>query len=338
MKNKTLPSLIFVIIIALLVLRSVCFVVDEREQALILSLGKPVRMIIGNHGEELVENVKANLKARQAEVKKPVALSMGAGLYFKKPLIEKVIIFEDRLLEYDSSPTDVVTRDKKHLLVDNFARWRIINPLAFYESVRTESKAHTRLDDIIYSTLREMLAQNELIEVVRTSDKPLEGIDEQDRVHIKTGREIIMKQVTEICRTKALQFGIYMLDVRIKRADLPPENEQAVFGRMKAERERISKQYRSEGHEVAQRIRAETDLEVKILLANAEKQAEITRGEADAKVTAIYADAYSGFEDFYRFQKSLETVESVVDTTTTTVLSTESGLFKILTGQAPQIK
>ncbi|MBN2382588.1 protease modulator HflC [bacterium] len=335
---KSLPLLILIIIVGLIFLRSVCFVVNETEQALILSLGKPVRMIIGNHGEELINLVKEDLNSRLGQVKKPISLTIGAGLYFKKPLIEKVVIFEDRLLEYDSEPTDIVTKDKKHLMVDNFARWRIINPLDFYESVQTEARVHSRLDDIIYSTVREYLAQNDLIEVVRTSDKPLEGIDEHQRVHIQTGRERIMNEITKISREKALPLGIYVLDVRIKRAELPSENEQAVFGRMKAERERISKQYRSEGQEMAQRIKADTDLEVKIILANAEKEAEIIRGDADAKVTSIYADAYSNYEDFYRFQKSLEAIEAVVNDKTTTVMSTESGLFKILSGQAPKIK
>jgi modulator of FtsH protease HflC len=322
-------------IFVMLALKSCVFVVSETEQALIIQLGDPVKIIAGDRGgsdiREIENELREYLKAEQKE--KTVKLSVGAGLYFKMPFMQDVVFFEDRILEYESSPTDIVTKDKKHLLVDNFARWRITNPLLFYQRSQTESRAASRLDDIIYSSLREELAKNDLVEIVRTTNTPLESVDEKDRVQILTGREKIMNAVSEKCRLKGLEYGIEIVEVRIRRADLPEENQAAVFGRMMAERDRISKQYRSEGNESAQKIRSETDRDVQVVLAEAYKQSEILRGKADAKATKIYATAYKNYADFYTFTKSLETLENSMKKKSKVVLGTNSGLFKALKGK-----
>ena len=200
-----------ILVLVALFLISATFQVDETNQAVITQMGKPVRT-----------------------VQEP-------GLYFKIPYpIQDVNRFEDRLLVYDSAPTEIITQDKKNLVIDNYALWRIINPLKFMQAVNDENGAQSRLDDIIYSMLRVELGKYDLHDIVATS------------------REEIMETVTRMCNDKALDYGIEVLDVRIKRADLPEENEKHVFDRMRAERQRIANQYRSEGEEEAVKIRAQT--------------------------------------------------------------------------------
>lgn len=326
------------VFLAVALVGSSVFQVDETQQALVLRLGQPVRMVVGGNTMATLGDLQRNMDERAKTTGRTITLKVGAGLCFKMPLVERVLFFDDRLLEYYSAePTDVVTRDKKHLLVDNFAWWRIVNPVLYYESVRDESGATARLDDITFSTVREILAQNDLVEVVRTSNKLLQEEEQHDRASVEKGREAIMQSVSDIVHAKALAFGINVVEVRIKRADLPSENEQAVFGRMKAERERVSKKYRSEGQEFAQTIRAQTDLEVAKILTEAKQAAEIIRGGADARASAIYAAVYGGQPDFYSFQKTLETIMSN-NADTTVILSTKSDLFRVLRGfSAPKI-
>jgi membrane protease subunit HflC len=274
--------------------------------------------------DDLRATLQEDVRAYEKEKDTSLTIKQGAGLYMKIPFIQKIIVLEDRILEYDSEPTDIVTKDKKHLLVDNFARWRIVNPLRFIQTVRTENGAQARLDDIIYSVLREELARSDLVEIVRTENIP--ALEE----HITTGREVIMSAVTKKANAAAGRYGIQVIDVRIKRADLPKENLAAIFNRMKAERSRISKRYRSEGEEQAAMIRAETDRDVKIILADAYKEAEATKGKGDGKAAAIYANAYSEHEDFYEFVQSLETIEKSTSSRDQLIMSTSSGVFKYL--------
>ncbi|MFQ5353785.1 MAG: protease modulator HflC, partial [Thermodesulfobacteriota bacterium] len=201
---KKASSLIIIIIIGILFLGSQAFYkVDQSESAIIIQLGKPVRSITE------------------------------PGLYIKTPFTQKVIYFDKRLLIYDATPSAIITRDKKNLVVDNYAKWRIIDPLKYYKSVRNETGAQSRLDDIIFSNLREELGKHNLADIVSKT------------------RSSLMEAVTEKTNKASAAFGIEVPDVRIKRADLPPENERAVFERMRAERQREAKRYRSEGEERA---------------------------------------------------------------------------------------
>ena len=220
------------------------FIVDVTQNAIVVQLGKPVR----------------NLNE--------------AGLYTKIPFFEEVTYFDKRLLDYDSDAQDVITQDKKTLLLDNFAKWRITDPLKVYQNFQSQRGALQRLHDIIYSELRVELGRHELLEIV------------------STGRAELMKVVTQRSNEKASAYGIEIQDVRIKRADLPEQNEKAVFARMQAERERQAKQYRAEGAEEAQKIRSEAEKDREILLAQAYKEAEELRGAGDAKAFKVYADAY----------------------------------------------
>ena len=280
---KNIVLIVLAVVVVLFLWFSI-YTVDETEQAIILEFGKPMGETISS-----------------------------PGLHFKLPW-QSVIKFENRILEYDVEPQAIITKDKKKLEVDNYARWRIADPLLFYRSVRTLNGALSRIDPIVYSELRVELGKHELSEIV-------------DKRRVK-----IMETVSDKTEEKLAEYGIEIIDVRIKRADLSKENERAVFDRMRAERQRKAKQYRSEGEEKALEIRAETDKEKTIILATAYKESQILRGEGDAKAVEIYANAFKSDPKFYEFIRTLEAYEKVVDKKSTLILSTDSDLFKLLKG------
>ncbi len=280
-KNKLLILALIGVVAAFVALDSF-YTVDQTQSAIVLELGKPVSGTIG------------------------------PGLHFKKPLIQNVLRFDHRILEYDAQSAEILTKDKKNMLVDNFTKWRIVDPLQFYRTVQTVPGAQARLDDIIYSEMRVALGQYLLIEVVNQK------------------RPEIMAQVTQKASEIIKDYGIEVLDVRIKRTDLPPENERAIFGRMRAERERQAKQYRSEGQEESAKVRSEAERERTVILADAERQSAILRGQGDAEATKTYAQALEQGPDFYSFQRSLEAYEKSFQNNTTFVLSPHSEFFKFL--------
>ena len=276
-------TLLIILIVAILFLANLSlFIVDETKQAIVLQFGKPMRAI-----------------------KEP-------GLNWKLPFIQNVVFFEDRLLVYDAAPTEIITKDKKTLIVDNYARWKIIDPLKFLQTVRDLNGAQARLDDIIYSELRVDLGLFDMSEIV--SEK----------------REGIMKRVTEISNEKAKTYGIEIVDVRIKRVDLPPENEKFIFDRMRAERERIAKQYRAEGQEESAKIIAETEREKTVILAEAYKTAQTLKGEGEAESIRIYAESFNQDPEFYKFYRTLEAYRLTFKDKTTVLLSTDSEFLKYL--------
>jgi len=270
-----LSAIIFVLALSV-------FTVDEKEQTIITQLGKFIR-----------------------SVTEP-------GLHFKVPFIQSVHKFEDRVLEYDAAAAKIITKDKKHLLVDNYARWRIVDPLKLYQTVRNESGGQARLDDIVFSEIREELARHTLTEIVSVN------------------REAIMDDVGRQCDEKAREYGIQVIDVRVKRADLPAEVTHSVYARMMAERQRIAKKYRSEGEEEAVKIRAKTDKEKTILLAESYRQAEILRGEGDAEAIKVYAEAFEKDPKFYAFVRTLQAYEKSLRSDTTIVLPSDSEFFRYL--------
>ena len=280
---KGLIILAVIVVIALVAVGLVAYTVDETQQAVIIRMGNPVRT-----------------------VKEP-------GLYFKWPFpIESAHMFDDRVLEYDVDPEPIYTQDKKNLILDNYARWRIEDPLMFMKAVKTRSGAQARLDDIVYSVLREELGKHTLSEV------------------ISKNREKLMVTVTQQCREQAKGLGIGILDVRIKRADLPRENEAFVFNRMRAERSRIAMQYRSEGEEEALKIRAQTDLDKRTIMAEAYEKSEKLKGAGDAEALGIYANAYEKDPNFYAFTRTLQAYEKAIDEHTVLVLPPTMEFFKYL--------
>ncbi|HEY8946340.1 MAG TPA: protease modulator HflC [Polyangiaceae bacterium] len=234
------------------------------------------------------------------------------GLYFKVPLTQTVHRMESRILGSDAPPAEYLTLDKKRLLADPITRWRIIEPLRFYTTVYDPTGAKARLDDIVNSELRREIASHNFGDIVGHAREPL------------------MQDVTTRVREKTKSFGIDVIDVRIRRADLPREVQESVFQRMRAERDRVAKQYRSEGEEEAAKIRAETDKEKTILLAKAYEAAQKARGEGDAESTRIYAEAYGKNPEFYAFMRSLDAYERAVGEDSSLVLSTGSELFRYL--------
>lgn len=234
------------------------------------------------------------------------------GIRAKIPFADTVRRMEKRMLGSDTAPAEYLTLDKKKLVADPISRWRIVDPLEFYKSVRDESGAKARLDDIVNSELRAQIASRNFGEIIGNK------------------REDLVQKVATAARRQLEPFGIKLVDVRIKRADLPAEVQESVFQRMRAERDRIAKKYRSEGEEEAKKIRAETDKEKAILLAKAYETAQKTRGEGDAKSTSIYANAYEKDPEFYAFTRSLETYEKIIDSNTNVVLSTNNELLHYL--------
>jgi membrane protease subunit HflC len=275
-------GLLIIVVLAAFILNSVFFTVREDQQVVVTRFGKPVRIL------------------------------RDPGLNYRTPFIERLTYFDKRLLEYDSNPTEIITQDKKSLVVDNFSRWRIVDPLKFLRTVRDEIGAQARLDDIIYSELRLELGRKDLVDIVA-----------KDRAEL-------MDQVTEESNRKAAQYGIEIVDVRLKRADLPPENLKAIFGRMQAERNRIARQYRSEGREEAQKIRAETNRERDILLADAYEKEQNIKGVGDAKSIEITAQAFGQDTEFYSFNKSLEVYRSSLREKTTILMQSDSEFLRFL--------
>ena len=259
------------------------FIVDETQQVVILQLGKPVKTVT-----------------------KP-----GINVKLPFPFQEK-ITFDDRLLEYDSPPEEILSKDKKSLIVDNYVRWKIVDPLQFLKTVQAIPTAKSRMDDIVYSELRRELGTHDMVEIITEN------------------REEIMDIVTRQSNAATLAYGISVVDVRIRRVDLPAENEESIYARMEAERKRQANKFRSEGEEEAQKIRAATDRDKTIILADAYKEAEKIRGEGDAKAVQVYAGSYSADPKFYEFVRTLDTYKKVVDDKTTLVLPSGSKLFKLL--------
>jgi len=232
------------------------------------------------------------------------------GIRAKMPFTDTVRRMDKRVLGSDAAPAEYLTLDKKKLVADPISRWRIVDPLKFYKTVVDESGARARLDDIVKSELRDQIASQDFGDIIGTK------------------RESLVQKVAARARTQLGEFGIELLDVRIKRADLPAEVQESVFLRMRAERDRIARRYRSEGQEEAEKIRAITDRERAVLLAKAYEEAEVIRGEGDAKSIAIYADAYQKDAEFYSFTRSLEAYERVIDSSTNVVLSTDNELLE----------
>ncbi len=269
-----------------------------------------VALVLTLYGSTFTVNMTQNAIVLQfQEYKKTVT---EPGLYFKIPFFQEVRYFTKMLLVLDAPPADIITKDKKTMLIDNYTMWRIQDPLLFLQKLRTEPAGESRLDDIVKSELRVELGTHNLIDVVTKT------------------REEIMAKVTTEANIKSAEYGIEVLDVRIKRADLPSDNAQKVFGRMRSERERIAKKYRSEGAEEATKIRAETDKEKVILVAEAYKKEQETRGNGDARATKIYADAFNKDRDFYAFMRSMQAYKNSLKTDTTVILSEKSDFLKYL--------
>lgn len=280
MKKGKRAVVFLLAIVGLILLSSATFTVDEKEQAIITQFGKYIRTI------------------------------RDPGLHFKLPIVQTLHLFDKRVLTTDAVAVEYITLDKKRVVVDHVSRWKIEDPLEFYRSVRTETGALSRLEDILVARLRQEIAKHTFIGFIR---------EEREKIV-----ETVAKEADELAR----RFGIKVIDVRIKRADLPREVQASVYARMEAERHRIAKRYRAEGEQRSREIRAETDKEREIILAKAYQQQMKLTGEGDARATEIYASAYEQDPEFYSFLRRLQTYEKLFEGKTTILLESDSELLK----------
>lgn len=242
----------------------------------------------------------------------PVAIVQKPGLALKRPFIQNVITFDKRVLSSDAPPQEYLTADKKRLVVDHVTRWRISDPLIFFKAVRTEAGARARLDDIVFSELRRELASVQFVDVISNQ------------------REAIEERVAQSAADKAVEFGIVVLDVRTKRADLPKEVEQSVFDRMRAERQRESALVRAEGEEQGNIIRAQADRTAGVTVAEGEQQAQSLRGEGEAEAIRIYAEALEQDPEFYAFSRRLQAYGTILKAGDRLVIPADAEFFRYL--------
>lgn len=310
MKSTKYILYLSTILLLIILIGSSTYIVNESNQVIITQFGKPV-----------------------GDVKN------SPGLKFKTPFIQKVNYFDKRFLEWDGSPDQVPTKDKKYVFVDTYARWQITDPLQFFKRLTDERGAQTRLDDILDGETRDYIAAHNIEEVVRTSNrKPMltDSISEllgDSLIHIDVGRENIQNMIQESANAKASDLGIVILDFRFKRINYIEDVREQVYERMRSERFRIADKFRSEGLGEASRINGEKERELKTIQSEAFKDAEEIKGKADAEAAAIYAAAYdrsAASRELYSFIKSMETFEKTFDNQTSIIISTDSELYKYL--------
>lgn len=311
MNKKNIIALVAVAILAFLVFES-AFIVNETQQVVVTQFGRPV-------GEAITT----------------------PGLKFKTPFIQKTHFFEKRFMEWDGDPNQIPTKDKKYIFVDTYARWQITDPLLFYIRLTNERGAMSRLADILDGETRDFIANHNLEEAVRTSNRtPVSSgvIGEMigdSLIHIEVGRERIQRMIRESANNQARDLGVVVLDFKIKRINYVPEVREQVYNRMQSERMRIAEEFRSEGMGEASIINGEKERELQSIQSAAFRTAEEIMGKADAEAASIYAGAYdrtAASRELYAFIKSMETFERTFDEGTQIILSTKSELYKYLKG------
>jgi len=310
--NRTRNLIVIaIVVLGIVVLGSSTFIVNETEQAIVTQFGKPVG----------------------SPISKP-------GIQFKLPLIQETHFFEKRFLAWDGDPNQIPTKDKRFIWVDSYARWRIIDPLRFFQRVRDERGAQTRLDDILDGETRNAIANQDLVEVIRSTNRELqiteelEGVAEAEMTFtIKIGREKITRLIIEAASPRLRELGIELLDLRLKRINYVEEVQKKIFERMISERKRIADMFRSEGQGEAAKILGDKERDLKKIESEAYRTAQEIMGKADAEATTIYARAYNQSPDarqFYRFIKTMESYQNTLSEKDWLVLSTEGDYFNFL--------
>ncbi len=309
---KTIASIITgIIVVAILAFVSgTVYIIDETKQVVITQFGKPI-------GEPVTQ----------------------AGFHFKVPFIQMANYFDKRLLDWDGDPNQIPTMDKKYIWVDATARWKISDPLKFLQSVNNETSAQARLDDIINSATRDVITSHMLVETVRNTNRILESAEEvgEDVIaseeaieEIVDGRKHLEGMVLKKAQTLAPQYGIELVDVRVKRVNYIENVRKKVYERMIAERKRAAERYRSEGQGKRAEIDGQREKELKLIRSEAYKTAQGLKGKADAEAITIYAAAYNQDPEFYSFLKTMETYKDTVDENSTIMLTTDSDYYKYL--------
>lgn len=312
MKGLRLVIIIFTALFGMAIISfsvGMIYIVNEGQQVVVTQFGKPVG--------------------------KPVT---AAGLHFKQPLIQEAHYFDKKLLVWDGDPNQIPTKDKKYIWVDAIARWKIIDALKFLQSVGNEINGQGRLDDIINSATRDIVTSHLLVEAVRDSNRILESRIEGDDMivtdealeRIEVGRKMLESAILEKAKVLAPQYGIDIVDVRIKRINYVEDVRNKVYDRMIAERKRAAEKYRSEGQGKSAEIEGQVAKELKSITSEAYREAQVLTGKADAEAINIYAAAYSQNPDFYSFMKTLETYKDTIDEKSTVILTTDSDYYKYM--------
>ena len=305
--NKATTIKIIVLLAIVFLLDQATYTVSETEQVIVTQFGNPI-------GDPVTS----------------------PGLHFKVPFIQRINVFDNRFLEWDGNPNQVPTRDRRFIMVDTYARWRITDPLLFFQRLRDERGAQSRLDDILDGETRNAVAQHNLIELVRSTNRNAADVQiesEEEAVilePLEQGRQEITREILETAAGRTADLGIELLDLRLKRINYVAEVQQDVFARMIAERQRVAEEFRSEGQGEAARIDGERERELAQIVSEAYRIAEELRGKADATATAVYAEAYNRDADFYAFTKSMETYEQTMDGETVFILDTDSEFLRFL--------
>ncbi len=312
MKNMVKPFIVVVIALFVFLALNSLYVVDETEQVVVTRFGK----IVG----------------------KPV---QDPGLNLKLPFIEKANYFAKNLLAWDGDPGQINTKDKTYIWVDTFARWKIVDPVKYFQTVKDELSALKRLDDIIDPAMRNLITSYPLVESVRNTDRPMDTLEYGDdddadkkrvRYKIDLGRDEITRRIVNQAKGKLEQFGIELVDVKIKRINYIDSVRRSVYDRMIAERNQIAEKFRAEGKGEASNIRGEKEKELQVIKSQAYKESQKIKGEADAEATQIYADAYGADPEFYAFLKTMEVYKATLQKDSTIVLSTDSEFMKYFKG------
>lgn len=303
-----------ILAVVILFLLGGVYTVSETEQAILTQFGKPIGGLVTR-----------------------------PGLHLKAPLIHVVHRFDKRWLEFDGDANEIPTKDKKYIWVDTYARWRIADPLRFFQAVNDERGGQSRLDDIVDGETRNAIASYNLIEVVRSSNRPFEVIEELEGIgaaeamtEVKVGRSQIAQIILEKAARITPEFGIELVDVRFKRINYVESVQQKVYERMVSERQRIAERSRSEGQGRAAEIRGQKERDILAVTSEGYKSAQEIKGAADAKATAVYAQAYSRDPQFYQFLKSMETLNASLDKEAWLILSTDSKLLRYLKSSGAQ--
>jgi membrane protease subunit HflC len=304
MKQASLIILAAVVLLVALVAGGAFYIVNEAQQVIITQFGKPV-------GDPVIT----------------------PGLKIKVPFLQKANYFDKRFLEWDGDPNEVPTKDKRFIFVDTYARWRIVDPLLFFQRLRDERGAQSRLDDILDGETRNTIAKHNLIEVVRSTNREFvvsSALDEQATKTINAGRVKLEQEVLHNASTRTEVLGIEILDFQFKRTNYADVDRPKVYERMISERKRIAEEYRSQGAGEAARINGAKDKDLKEISSEAYRQAQEIRGKADAEAADIYAAAYNRDPEFYRFLKTMEVYRTSLDEKTILMLSTDGEFLKYL--------
>ncbi len=296
------------IILFTILFNTFAFTVDEREQVVVTQFDKIVRVVADDEDDPAYEVLQQDERFRD------VRIDEKKGLCFKIPFIQKTRSFTNQLLTYDTLPEEVFTLDKKTIVLDNFAQWKIVNPILFMQNLGSIPSSHQRIDEFIYSKLREEIGRIEASQLVTDKDYVSE----------------MLVRVKDFVNKELEPQGVTVMDVRIKRTEYPEATYQNIFEQMRSERQAVATEYRSEGMKEAQRIRSGAEREATIIEAQAYEKAEKLRGEGDAEALKIYAEAYNRDPEFYGFWKTLQTYEDVIDDDTTIIISPDSEFAKYI--------